>query len=123
MLLPAAALPYRFDWQTPIMDGKLYSPHTIEIPFVFDNACTEAGAIMTGGEAGTAVLARNVSEAWVEFAKSGKPAAPGLPDWPEFSPEGRAAMHIDTTSRVAPYMDAVIVEQFQALLRKRAGVA
>ena len=68
MLLPAAALPYRFDWQTPIIVGKLYSPHTIEIPFVFDNACTEAGAIMTGGEAGTAVLARNVSDVITSYS-------------------------------------------------------
>lgn len=26
---------YRFDWMTPVLDGKLMSPHALEIPFVF----------------------------------------------------------------------------------------
>jgi len=33
----------------PIVDGKLYSLHTIETPFVCDNATADAGVIMTGG--------------------------------------------------------------------------
>ena len=113
---------YRFAWQTPIHEGKLYSPHTIEIPFVFDNATTEAGIVMTGGGAGVATLARTVSTAWVRFAKTGKPTAPGLPDWPEYSSEGRLAMHLDITSRAAPFIDPAIARLFLTHLRERAGV-
>jgi para-nitrobenzyl esterase len=113
---------YRFDWQTPIRDGKLYSPHTIEIPFVFDNATTEAGIVMTGGGPEAAALAKTVSSAWVEFARTGRPAGPGLPAWPMYSTERRESMHLDTTSRVAPYMDPNMVELFHDRLWKRAGL-
>jgi para-nitrobenzyl esterase len=113
---------YRFDWQTPIMGGKLYSPHTIEIPFVFGNVTTEAGTVMTGGGAEAAALAKTVSSAWVEFARTGKPAAPGLPAWPTYSTERRESMHLDTTSRAAPYMDPAMVGLFHDKLWKQAGL-
>ncbi|MEZ5072500.1 MAG: carboxylesterase family protein [Bacteroidales bacterium] len=93
--IPGAApvYAYRFNWQTPVFEGKLYSPHTIEIPFVFDNATTEAGIHMTGGGAGVSELAKTVSSAWVEFARTGKPAAAGLLEWPVYTEEGREHAH------------------------------
>ncbi|MCO6476663.1 MAG: carboxylesterase family protein, partial [Phaeodactylibacter sp.] len=51
-----------------------------------------------------AALAKAVSSAWVEFARAGKPAAEGLPEWPAFSKDGRESMHINNTSEVGPYM-------------------
>jgi para-nitrobenzyl esterase len=114
---------YRFDWKTPINDGKLYSPHTIEIPFVFDNVKTEAGITMTGGGEEAEELAKTVSSAWVEFARTGKPAAEGLPEWPAYSKEGRESMHIDTTSYVSPYMDPEIVKFFHNMLWAQAGIS
>lgn len=113
---------YRFDWQTPIADGKLYSPHTIEIPFVFDNATTKAGTIMTGGGDEVAALAKKVSSSWVEFAKTGKPSLEGIADWPAYSTDGRSSMHIDTNSKIAPYMEPEMVELFHDLLWSRAGI-
>lgn len=113
---------YRFDWQTPVYDGKLYSPHTIEIPFVFDNATTEKGIVMTGGGEGVAKLAKTVSSAWVEFAKNGKPAAEDLPEWPVFTSEGRESMHLDQKSTIAPYMDTAMVSLFHEMLWQRAGL-
>lgn len=113
---------YRFDWQTPIFDGKLHSPHTIEIPFVFDNATTEAGIVMTGGGPGVSALAETVSSAWVAFARTGKPAAPGLPAWPAYSAERRESMHLDAVSRVTPYMEPAMVGLFHGKLWKQAGL-
>lgn len=99
---------YRFDWKTPMMDGKLHSPHTIEIPFVFDNA-NGTGGMITGGGERVEKLAETVSSAWVHFAKTGKPAAKGLPEWPEYSSQERSAMHIDHSSRVGAYMPLNVV--------------
>lgn len=113
---------YRFDWQTPILSGRLHSPHTIEIPFVFDNANTDAGVTMTGGGPQVGALAKTVSGAWVEFARTGKPAAPGLPAWPVYSPARRDSMHLDTKSSVAPYMDPAMLKLFHDKLWKRAGL-
>ncbi len=33
----ASVYMYLFAWKSPALDGKLRSPHTAEIPFVFDN--------------------------------------------------------------------------------------
>nr|WP_240922459.1 carboxylesterase family protein [Oleiagrimonas sp. C23AA] len=114
---------YRFDWQSPILAGKLYSPHTIEIPFVFDNVVTQAGGVMTGGGREAATLAQTVASAWATFARTGVPRAEGLPDWPAFSSADRASMHIDTVSRIGPYMDQDMLELFHAKLWKQAGLA
>ena len=27
---------YSFNWQTPVLDGKLMAPHALDVPFVFD---------------------------------------------------------------------------------------
>lgn len=113
---------FRFDWQTPIYDGKLYSPHTMEIPFVFNNVNTEAGVVMTGGGDDAEALAKTVSDAWVAFAHTGKPAADGLPEWPVFSKDGRESMHINATSKVGPYIDPDMVKLFHDMLWKRAGL-
>ncbi|MEZ5440136.1 MAG: carboxylesterase family protein [Lysobacterales bacterium] len=114
---------YRFNWKTPIHEGKLHSPHTIEIPFVFDNATTEAGRIMTGGGAEVAALADRVSTAWVNFARSGQPSAEGLPPWPAYSRADRHSLHIDNSSQVRPYIDAQMRELFRRKLWQQAGVS
>jgi para-nitrobenzyl esterase len=36
---------YLFEWKSPALGGKLLSPHTVEIPFVFDN--TDVPTVMT----------------------------------------------------------------------------
>ncbi|SOC00157.1 carboxylesterase type B [Rhodobacter sp. JA431] len=113
---------YRFEWMSPIAGGKLFSPHTMEIPFVFDNVATEAGQVMTGGGTEAEALAKTVSEAWVQFAKTGTPAAPGLPHWPQYDTTTRAAMHLDRAAKVAPYIDAKAVALFRQMLWARAGL-
>ena len=113
---------FRFDWLTPINGGKLYSPHTMEIPFVFDNVATEAGISMTEGGPEAEALGKIISSAWVEFARTGKPAAAGLLEWPAFTVEGREAMHLNNTSTVAPYMDSEMVDPFRNMLWKQAGL-
>lgn len=112
---------YRFNWQTPLLNGKLYSPHTIEIPFVFDNVNTETGRLLTGGGEEVGILAEAVSSAWVEFARTGRPRAQGLPEWPPYSSIERRSMHIDTTSKVKPYMDPGMLELFRNKLLGEAG--
>ncbi len=113
---------YRFDWESPIQDGTLYSPHTMEIPFVFDNVTTDAGIEMTEGGPEAAALAKTVSEAWVQFAKTGRPSAEGLPEWPEYTKENRASMHLNNVSSVSPFMDASMVELFHKMLWAMNGL-
>jgi para-nitrobenzyl esterase len=37
-----------------------------------------------------------MAELWTNFAKTGKPAANDVPEWPEFNLEERPSMRIDT---------------------------
>ena len=40
---------YYFRWETPVQGGRLKSPHTIEIPFAFDNVKVSAQLQQGGG--------------------------------------------------------------------------
>ena len=89
---------YYFRWETPVEGGRLKSPHTMEIPFAFDNV--QISARLTGGGPDAAALADKVSDAWIAFARTGDPNTPKLPHWPVFTARDRATMVIDNTSKV-----------------------
>jgi para-nitrobenzyl esterase len=89
---------YYFTWETPVQGGRLKSPHTMEIPFAFDNV--KISARMTGGGADAMALADKVSDAWIAFARTGDPNTPKLPQWPAFDAKDRATMVINNLSKV-----------------------
>jgi para-nitrobenzyl esterase len=89
---------YYFAWETPVADGKLHSPHALEIGFVFDN--TEISKRLTGGGERAAELAAKVSSAWIEFARTGKPSAEGLPEWKPYDAEHHATLVINDESEM-----------------------
>jgi para-nitrobenzyl esterase len=80
---------YYFRWESPIEGGRLKSPHTIEIPFVFD---TVKAARLTASSPDAPALADKVSEAWIAFARKGDPNISTLPRWPAFEPQNRPTM-------------------------------
>ncbi len=89
---------YRFDWETPEGGGHMRSPHTIEIPFVFNNIKIAGALISKMPEAYT--LAEKVSASWIAFARTGDPNTPNLPKWPAYSAKGRDTMIFNNQSRV-----------------------
>ncbi|MBV8830579.1 MAG: carboxylesterase/lipase family protein [Acidobacteriaceae bacterium] len=86
---------YWFTWQTPILDGRPRAFHCCELPFCFDN--TDRCAAMTGGTPQARELAAKVSEAWINFARTGDPNHQGLPKWPAFSTDKIPTMVLDNT--------------------------
>ena len=98
----APAYLYRLDWETPVLDGKLISPHGLEMPFVFDNV-KSGGVGLTGGEEAQK-MADKMSETWIAFAATGDPntSRSGLPRWDPYNTENRLTMIFDTESRVEP---------------------
>ena len=97
----APAFLYRLDWETPVLDGKLISPHGLEMPFVFDNGDGGGGAL-TGGGAEAQKMADRLSETWIAFAATGNPNTDksGLPKWDPYDAEKRPVMIFDKESRV-----------------------
>jgi para-nitrobenzyl esterase len=68
---------YEFDLAR---DGGI-SSHTSELPYVFDGLPIAPGV--------------SLQDYWIAFAKSGEPAASGLPAWPAFSTDGGDYVAID----------------------------
>jgi para-nitrobenzyl esterase len=110
----APAFFYRFDWETPegglvydalldppppvVPGGRMRSPHTMEIPFVFDNMST-AGPLISKMPTAQ-VLASRMSEAWTTFARTGDPNTARLPRWPSYAAETRHTMLFNDDCRV-----------------------
>jgi para-nitrobenzyl esterase len=94
---------YLFTYQSPVMGGKYKAIHCSEIPFAFYNVarCEE----MTGGTKEAFELSKKVSDAWINFARSGNPNHKGLPIWPKFDASKTATMHFDNKCEVLPQMD------------------
>jgi para-nitrobenzyl esterase len=84
---------YLFTWETPVLGGRLKSPHAVEIPFVFD---TLESAALTGDSPARFALADKMSRTWIEFARSGDPNNPTIPAWPAYSTGQRATMIFDS---------------------------
>ena len=91
---------YEFRWETPILGGRLKSPHTIEMPFVFDNVGTPLVQKLTGSGSDIFPLAERVSGAWAAFAANGTPDTIGFPHWLPYSAVDRNVMIIDTESKI-----------------------
>jgi para-nitrobenzyl esterase len=112
----APAFMYRYDWETPEGGGHMRSPHTIEIPFVFNNIEIAGPLISKMPEA--YALAGKTSAAWVAFARTGDPNTPKLPKWPAYSATARDTMLFNNECRVASDPDRgprVVMEEILKL--------
>ncbi|NOU77490.1 carboxylesterase family protein [Paenibacillus sp. LMG 31459] len=89
---------YMFTWE----NGGTGSNHGAEIPFVFDN--------LTGGDDAAQKLAETVSQAWINFAKTGTPSAEDLPEWEAYTRENGATMILDTESELVHNHDKELMK-------------
>ena len=98
-----AALPgapvwmYRLMYRTPVEGGRRFTPHSLCLPFVFNNL-ERAPSMVGPATPGARALASAMSGAWARFAHTGDPGSAELP-WPEFDPERRMIMLFDAESR------------------------
>jgi len=96
----AKAYLYQLMWNTPVMDGLLRSPHSLDLPLIFDIAQGERWKAYTGAVPAAARVAQAMRSAWVEFARTGDPGTSALP-WPDYSLRRRDVMLFDEQSTVA----------------------
>jgi para-nitrobenzyl esterase len=88
---------YDFMWASPVLDGALGAGHTADVPFALHTLHTPCTPYHLGDDLPEA-LADHMHAAWSAFARTGQPAADGLPAWPPYTPEKRATMALDVTS-------------------------
>lgn len=100
----APAYLYWFNWQTPILDGRPRAFHCAELPFCFDN--TDRCHAMTGGSDEARALAGVVSDAWLQFARTGNPNHRGLPRWTSASGDKPVTMIFDRRCEAVAAPDA-----------------
>jgi para-nitrobenzyl esterase len=100
----APAYLYQFAWQTPVLDGRPRAFHCSEIAFVFDN--TDRCENMTGGGEVPRELAAKMADAWISFARTGKPDHPGLPGWTTVSEHTAPTMVFDTPCHLVGDLDS-----------------
>jgi len=89
---------YLFTWETPVEGGKRHSPHTVELPFVFNNVMEQPEEVGNGPE--LQPLADKVSGAWTAFARTGNPNVAGAPKWLPYTENERATMIINNEWKI-----------------------
>src|SRR5260370_1653277 len=88
---------YLFACETPVMG--LRSPHTVEIPFVFNHI--DVSESMVGPVTPQMrKLEADAAGGWAALARTGNPNHSGLPNWPAYTADKRATMIFDTPCRV-----------------------
>jgi para-nitrobenzyl esterase len=61
---------------------------------------------MTGGGADARALGALMSDAWIQFARTGNPNHPGMPHWEKFDAEKMPTMIFDNKSECVNGPDA-----------------
>lgn len=89
---------YNFAWKSPVDGGKWGAPHTMDIPFAFDNV--QIAASMTGGRADAQKVADQLCDTFIAFARTGDPNNKAIPHWPRYELEHRPTMVWDSVSRI-----------------------
>lgn len=84
---------YQLVWDTPVGGGVFKSPHTLDMPFMFNNV--DKSVAITGDSKAARSLENQMSSAWIAFAHKGDPNNDQLPSWPKYNTSERATMHFD----------------------------
>ncbi len=63
------------------------------------------------------VLPKQISTAWMNFARTGNPNHNGLPHWPTYTAERRATMYFDTPREVRSDLEGKGLRLIQQVLR------
>ena len=103
---------YLFAWEYPI-NGGITSFHCAELAFCFHALGVPQIKTATGGGPVALALQDKVSQAWINFAKTGNPSQPTL-EWKRYTKEDPQAMVFDTVSQSVALRDDKLVSLLPA---------
>ena len=93
---------YQMNWGSPAADGRYKAPHTMDLPFAFDNVAIAPGMVgdTPDQQSRAQAMADAVSESYIAFARTGDPNNKHVPKWPNFDLARRSTMIFDDKVRV-----------------------
>lgn len=91
---------YRLTWRTPVEGGRRITPHSLDLPFMFDNV-RRAPDMVGPPTSETDAMARLMSESWLAFARTGNPNNPAIPEWAPYDLDRRTVMLFDLPPNAA----------------------
>jgi para-nitrobenzyl esterase len=91
---------YRSNRKMDGTDIELGAMHAADIPLVFNTVASPT--TLAGDRADRFEAAKHISTMWANFARTGKPSAPGQPAWPAYDLKTRETMVLDVTCKVVP---------------------
>jgi para-nitrobenzyl esterase len=89
---------YLFAWPSPARRGELGACHAIELPFVFGTLDAPGMDRFSGAGPEAERLAERTMDAWLAFARHGRPGHAGLPEWDTYDTARRATLWLDRES-------------------------
>jgi len=91
---------YHFELAAPVskFDPDAAAFHSDDIEYVFGTLDTRPGAVWRNEDR---KLSELMMSYWTNFARTGDPNGPGLPEWPRYDKTG-AVMHLDRESHASP---------------------
>ena len=93
---------YEFTWRSPMLNGRLRSPHAIDVAFVFaTHAQNDGVAAFCGAGPSADTLAATVQDAWTSFARTGVPSSAALDGWKPYTDATPVTAVLDVPARVA----------------------
>ncbi len=123
------AYEYEFDHPLP---GHSFAAHSSELPYVFGffpkpgAAADLIGESLTPFTAADHRLSSLMERYWTDFASTGDPNGPGLPEWPAFGAKGRYIQflkddHVALASHMRRAQCRLFREAMLALMHRRAS--
>ena len=89
-----AVFVYQFSYKARTPGRPQGAVHALDLPFVFGTLdVSEIGAI-AGRTDAARTLSGRMQDAWLAFARTGRPASAGLPEWPAYAPPRRATLEL-----------------------------
>lgn len=83
---------YLFTWESPLMNGIFGACHALDLPFVFGTFNDPMIGLFSGNGPEVAALSEIMQDAWLGFARSGKPSHERLGEWPSYDTDLRPTM-------------------------------
>lgn len=114
---------YRFAHSPPYPAGSVYhgwgASHYSELWYTFDHLDQQPWS----WTAADRKLADEMSSYWVNFARTGNPNGPGLPEWPTFSPGNNRTLVLDDPIAAGPVPELKSLQVFDAVYSQARGAA